>query len=245
MAREKVEEKTDALAELSAMDITPAWILPGDLGTENISPEHCKIPRLSIAQPGSPQLIKNDPQYIPGLANGDAFNNLTGEIFGDGPIEVIVIRADTPRWMEFDEDRKLIDREVKAGDPRTLWTSDPVSRKRIPPIATQFFDYIVLKLPKLEPMALSFKSTGIDTATTLNGLIKSKKVPIFSIRYQLTPKGFSNDQGNWTNFIVKQLGWTSPEMYKRADQAFADFKKTEVEFEGTNDTEAVPSTSEL
>jgi len=225
-------KKPDAVERVSNKEIVPAWIQQGDLrGSEHLTPEDVRIPRFSIAQALSPQITEGDPSFIEGLKNGDAFNDLTGEIYGRGPHKVVFIRADKPRWLEFDDDRNIKDFNVKAGDPRTEFRDDPVTGKRLPPIATMFYDYVLVLND--EPMAMSFKSGGIGEARRLNGLIRVKPCPIFACFYELTSMQQKNDQGAWYQFTVKPAGFVDQDTYKKVERLFEQFKKKEVAFETT------------
>ena len=55
----------------------------GVMGMEGVRQEHIQIPRLSIAQPLSPQMIRSKPEYIEGLMVGQFFNSVTREVYGD------------------------------------------------------------------------------------------------------------------------------------------------------------------
>ena len=49
-----------------------------------------QIPFVRVIQALSPQIKKNDPQFIEGASQGDLFNTVTGEFWaGDEGIEVI------------------------------------------------------------------------------------------------------------------------------------------------------------
>ena len=229
--RTKAVTKTE---EAGGMTI-PDFIKQGDVrGTEHITKDDIRPPRLSLAQGLSPQMIETDPLYIEGLKLGDAFNDLTGQIYGKTAIDVLVVRADPPRYVEFDEDgRTIVDRDVPADDPRTQFTDDPDHPgQRLKPVATKFYDFVVLKLPEREPMALSFKSTGLKMAVRLNSLIRMKPVPIFAGRYQLTSVMNKNDQGTWYGFNVRQTGIVQEkDLFDFAEACYTAWKEKRVDFE--------------
>lgn len=241
------KKETEAPANLAAqgdnalavadLNQVPSFIPTGSIeGAENISPDDARIPRLVLAQPQTPQATPGDPMYIEGLSAGVSFNDLTQEIYGRDPLRVIVVRADNPRYVEFAEDRTVVDPNVKPGDPRTQFTTDG-DGKRVRPVATCFFDYVILNGPKLEPMALSFKGSAIKlSARPLNGLIKVKPVPVYAQIYELTPKMMKNAQGTWYVYTIKQVGFIGNEAtYRKAQEAFATFKQKKVEFDPTPD----------
>lgn len=199
-------------------------------GTEHITREDVRIPRLSLAQSQSPQLLEDDPNHIENLKPGQAFNDVTGEIYGSDPLNIIIVRADKPRWVEF-SDRSVIDPNVPAGDPRTQFTTDPITNERVRPKATMFYDYVVLIGESHEPAALSFKGSGIKSALRLNALLRLKPIPIFAGRYQLVPSKMKNDMGTWFIFTVKQNGFVSKEEYALAESSFETWKDKEVPFD--------------
>jgi len=252
----KTEEPDDTLAAntqvlaaqdselMRASDEIPAFIQKGDTeGTLGIAPEDARIPRLSLAQPLSPQILDGDMKRIEGLSVGMSFNDLTEQIYGKDPLNVIVVRADKPRWVEFAEDRSVIDPAVPAGDPRTEFTTDNKGN-RIPPAATCFYDYVILRGPELEPLAWSCKGSAIGiTARPLNGLIRVKPVPIYGCWYKLIPKQMKNDKGTWYVYVPKQTGFvTHPDVYKKAKEYFDIFKQKPVDFDQHPEPEPSPTT---
>ena len=227
---------TPKAAPLARQDDAPDFIKRGTKrGAEHITREDARVPRLCLAQGLSPQVQKGDAQFIEGLSIGDAFNDLTGEMYGDGTLRVIVVRADPPRFVEFDKDRNIVDRNVPKDDPRTQWTVDNKGNP-VKPIATKFYDYVVLLGDRLEPMALSFKSSAIPTAKRLNSLLWMTDADIFSCWYEFTPVQQKNDVGTWYNFSVKPAGWIQDQkVYEVAKRAFETWREKHVEFDTTTD----------
>ena len=236
----KEDVKDDTLAVAAAADRflevsheIPSFIEKGNReGADQIAPEDARIPRLVLAQAQTPQAMKGDPLHIEGLQAGMSFNDLTSVVYGDTPLDIVVVRADKPRWVEFGDDRSVVDPSVPFGDPRTQFTTDEKG-KRVPPIATEFFDYIILVGPSMEPMAMSFKGSAIKlSARPLNGLIKMKPVPIYACRYRLTPRFMKNDEGTWYVYNVAQIGFlANEETYTKAKEAFSTFSVKKVDFD--------------
>lgn len=236
----KSEEKKDAVqtvpgdTAVAVREEIPEWMERCDgvrVGAEHLTPKDVQIPRLGIAQTNSPEVMKGDPKFIKDLRAGESFNDLTGDIYGDGPLKIIIVKSDPPRWMEFDDNRKVVDFNVKAGDPRTEFTTGP-DGKRQAPIATMFYDYVILLGPTWDPIALSFKSTGIGDAIKLNGLIQYKPVPIYGCFYELEPGLRKNDYGQWFGYSIRQAGFVKDQgLYKRAKDAFTLFKDRKVDYD--------------
>ncbi len=233
--RKQTEQPVTALEKTTpgGLEAIPDFITKGDVrGTEGLNREDVRIPRVVIAQPTSTQIKPSDPTYIQDLRMGEIFNDLSGEVYGSEPITVVVVRKDPPHYVEFDPDKLgvVIDGNVPPGDPRTQFTEDDKGN-RVVPLATKFYDYVVLKLPEMAPMALSFKSTSIKTALKLNGLIKMKPVPIFAQRYVLGVTEQKNDQGSWYAWTLRQAGFVDKDTYLVAEEAYEAFKDRAVDFE--------------
>jgi hypothetical protein len=182
-------KKTQTAVETVVKDQAVAE-MPADLaefegaGTENIGSDDIRPPRLMIAQAGSPQVKKAETKYIEGLKEGDIFNDLSGQNYGDGtekPLEVVVINMLGARAMELrsmEEGGGIIDNDVPLDDPRCQWTEDEEGNS-VKPVATKFYDYLVWLPETQEMLALSMKSTQIKVARDLNSMVK---MPLFGKR---------------------------------------------------------------
>lgn len=199
-----------------ALDARPDFIPEGDkTGTEGITNEDIRLPRLGIAQGLSPQMTPGETQYLENLKLFQMFNDATGEIYANGPIFFVIVRRDV-RCIEFrprSEGGGVVDMNVPRTDPRvTEWRV--VDGKRIPPAATLFNEYVVLILKKsttsdeimTEPIVISVKNTNKfnrRAATDLNGFIKMhasrgiQSVPIYGIIYSIKSKSEKNDNGTF------------------------------------------------
>jgi hypothetical protein len=220
--------------------------------------EDLQMPRLLLAQAMSPQVEESDPLHIEDLKVGQFFNSMTGEIYGKGPLEFVVIRADKPRHIEFiprNEGGGIKDYNVPANDPRTQFTTDE-DGKRIKPVATKFYDFVILLLPTLEPVALSLKSTQLKVARQLNTLMKLRKAPVFAGKYMLVsvPQKFA--KGTVPVHQIKNSnipsdmsatdkdgnplpGWVSEGLFKFASDQYDSFKDKDlvIDREPTTDEE--------
>ena len=207
----KDEVKTGELVPSGPQGIStavPDFIPVGQAtGTEGIGREDIQMPRIAIAQGLSKQMIEGHQLYIDGLKMGQMFNTLTSDVYGKGPIEFIIVRRDNPRWVEFDADRNMVDPDVDPRDPRCEWR-EGANGERLPPIATQFYDYIVYLTATGETIAVSMAKTNIKAAKKLNGLIKMRipPVPLYARRFLLSTAMESNDKGTYGVFVVGAAG---------------------------------------
>jgi hypothetical protein len=201
----------------------------GHRGTDHITKDDLQMPRMGLAQGLSPQLMAGDSKYIEGLAVGMMFNNLTNHVYGRGPLEFCVLRADPPRGIEFfplDQGGGIKDFNVPLTDPRMQF--GPNGEK---PVATKFYDFVIMLLPSKELIALSFKSTGLKTARQLNALIKLRNTDIFAGKYILTTAMTKNKSGTFAIFNVANAGFVDLETYRYAEAMYEALKDKELVFE--------------
>jgi len=207
----KVEPAATALAANR-----PAFLPAAAEGTEHITKDDIRLPKLAIAQGLSDQLKRGNPKQIPGLQLAQLFNDLTGEIYGpayETKLDFFIVRADPPRWVEFiprDQGGGVKDLDVLPGDPRTLWSTDEKG-ERVKPIATMFYDFVLCLWPTRELIVLSLKSSGIKIAKALNGLITLRNAPLWSGKYSVAVADEPSANGPFPNFVIKNAGWVAKE----------------------------------
>jgi len=232
-------KKKDSLVDQSVDSSVPAFIPQGDArGTEHLTREDVQMPRLTVAQGLSPQLIEADPTFIEGLKIGDMFNVLTGHIFGKGPLVFTVVRADPPRGVEFiprKEGGGIRDFNVPLNDPRMQFADGNT------PIATKFYDFVILLLPSKEVLAISFKSMSLKVAKQLNMLMKLRRIPIFGGKYTFTSQMDKNAKGTFAILRVQNAGCIEDEkMYIFAEQTFEAVKYRDLQPEAEVNVEESP-----
>ena len=194
-------------------------------GTGHFRQEDIQIPRLSIAQALSPEQLDDDPKQIEGLKLGEMFNSLTKENYHQGPIEFFVLKAAPPRGVEFiprEQGGGVKDRDVPLTDPRMQWRGDKQ------PIATLFYDYVILMSITKEIVALSMKGTNIKVAKNFNGLIAMRKQAIFAGKYSISCVKEKNNKGTYGVFQVDNAGWCSEDEYPELEKLFDQFAIKEI-----------------
>jgi len=223
----------DALAVSSKVDRNDAR------GTENIGADDITLPRLAVAQKTSPQLEPDKPNYIDGLRLFEMYNSLTGERYGNGPVEIVIVRHDK-RAMQFDAANNVVDFDVPLGDSRLQFTAG-ADGSRVKPAAVLFHDYIALLGGSLEPVVLSLKGTGIKVAKTLNSLISIRRLknggPIWGGKYSVTSTKGQAGSFTYGLFQVKNAGVPSDEQVAAAEAFYESLKGRTVhtDIDGTDE----------
>jgi hypothetical protein len=208
--KELVKQAPTALAP------APDYLKSGSRrGMEHMHQEDMLIPRLALAQALSPQVTEGDPRRVADLKPGDLFNSVTGQRYGRD-VRIQVLRVMPLRAMEFNSIENgggVKDPNVPLNDERLKWIGDSK------PVATLFRDYIALLLPSNEIIALSFKSSGIKVARTLNGLMAFRNRDIFTGQYKITTDMMLVPKPHWI-YKVENDGWVSQEQAAYGEQMF-------------------------
>ena len=192
-----VQEVPDYLKDVNSAD-----------GTEGMTREDMLMPRLALAQKMSHEVDPENAKFIEGLEVGDMFNSVTKQIYGPDAIEFVVLRRDVPRYVEFhprEQGGGIKDMNVPANDPRTQFTRGQ-DGKSVKPVATKFYDFIVMLLPSMEIIGLSFKSTGLKAARQLNTFLAmpfgGKKIPIYARKFKIHSDSDENQHGKFKIYVV-------------------------------------------
>jgi hypothetical protein len=210
-----------------SLEQRPAWIEVGDkTGTEEITANDIRLPRLCIAQGLSPEMDSASSSYIDGLKLYELFNDLTGEIYGREQLRFMVV-ARKVKHIEYDPDNRgvVLDMDVPNGDPRLQWTTGD-GGERFPPAATTYIDFVSLLLKKdgsSEPIVISIKTTNkfqTKAAERLTGFIKFKNAPIYSGVYTIQSKSEKSANGPFGVFAIGQAGFVQNEALYRSAKAF-------------------------
>lgn len=185
-------------------------------GLEHLTREDVAFPRMAVAQGLSPQLDRKEASYIEELKLGDAWNTITQQVYGAGPWDVAIVKVDRPRWVEFnprEDGGGVRDLNVPANDPRTRWRELPEGR--LPPAATQFYEFVIVFLETQEVIAVSYKSSDLKVARVLNSLLMGFQQvqgrPVYATKFKLSVVGAKNSKGSWNRLRFTPSGLISDE----------------------------------
>ena len=209
----------------------PDYIKKGDVrGSENIGNADIKFPALKLAQSTTKETKKHEAVCIEGLHEGELFNSVTREVYGDAPIHFVVVNQLGHRNVEFDPlDRNIvIDGNVPDADPRCEFTEKIVDGQkiRVNPIAVRFYDYLLLVLfgnREPELLTLSLKKTQLKKAVGLNSIIKLSKLPAFAHLFKGTPVPESRGQNAWYGWRFDQAGWPPEDLFTLASKYYDQY----------------------
>ena len=242
-----VAHRTEALA-------LPDYIKKGDVrGSENIQNTDIRFPALKLAQSTTPETKSHKAEFIAGLHEGELFNSVSREVYGDAAIQFVIVNQLGHRNVEFDPgDRNIvIDGNVPDNDPRCEFTEKILDGKkiRVNPVAVRFYDYLLLALiGNREPtlLTLSLKKTQLKKAVGLNSVIKLSKLPAFAHLFTGKPVPESRGDNSWYGWRFDQAGWPTEDLFNLASRYYDQYAnrvitvETEPEVESEVDPEKIP-----
>lgn len=237
------------------MVVVPEYLkaqLGNRAGSENVGQEDVLIPRLGIAQEGmSPQLKKQNENYIPDLEGGNLFNTVDSEVYGDSVTVVPLFFF--KNFIEFTP------MSAGGGVVQMYNTQDEVPREKlafgrdgqggtIPPVVTEFKNRMCLLIMpgrKPAPIVVSFKSSGLKAAKRWNSLIMATNLPAFARSYQLKSILKTKGQQTWYVLDVQPQEFVPAEFFDQAKKYFEDLSQGGYKVDTTGiETEAANQDSE-
>lgn len=216
----------------------PSYVPQGEAGTEHMTKDDLRLPMLKIAQQMSPQINPEDPSFIEGLQSGSFFVDISGKILGKGPHEVVILRADKARYVQFapGQGGGVLDGNVPPDDPRTKFTVGP-NNERIKPIATKFYDFVVaippISVELTNYFVMSLKGASLRQAATLNTFMKQSRAPIYCKVYGMTAVATKNQKGTFFIPWFRDLGWLPKDSMDAAGVLFESLRDKSIKFDET------------
>lgn len=183
-----------------------------------------QIPFVRVAQSLSPQLNKKKSDYIEGLSNGDAYNNLTNQMWSGETGLLVIPCFQTTKYLEF------VPRESGGGYRGEISPSDPILQrtsrsgsKEILPNGNELvksdhhFCLIVDEEGMTQPVVVDMKSTQLKVSRRWKTQIAMQKLkhpktnaiitpPVYATMWKLTTSEESNDKGDFYNWSVERVG---------------------------------------
>lgn len=203
-------------------------------GLENVEQGDITIPRLALCQSMTPQRKKSEASYIDGLTEGQFFNTITGENYGDS-VRVVPLFFYKTRilFTPIDDGGGMLcqaqDGMHGVGEPGGECVKCPKAAfgedKR--PECAHFYNYAVLVMSKNRPIGLdslaafSLKSTGIKKAKDWNALIRLKGTDSYAGVYEISSAEQKNQAGqSWSTPVIKNAGWVSKDEFAIAEACY-------------------------
>lgn len=201
-------------------------------GFENMDQGDMAKPRLALCQSQTPQRLKEDPKYIKGLEEGQFFNTITGQIYGEvvkfTPLMFFKYRLRFGKQDFKEEAGKLLCQSENArigmGDPGGDCFSCPMaSWTEKSPRCMLLYGYAGLVIPpkgelRIENLAVvSLKSANMGLAKDWNAMMRLRQgdngavLPMYQGIYELASVKKKFNLGSAFMIIPKNAGQHSPD----------------------------------
>jgi len=173
-------------------------------GKENVGMDDLLIPRLCVCNSLSPQRQKTHESYIKGLEEGQLFNSLTSQVYGE--------RATVIPLFFFKNYIKFKDIKEGGGVLAQYASKDDVPAEELSwnnaagrPQTTEFKNRMCMidcGEGNWQPIVVSFKSTGIKQAKKWNSFINMIPLPAYARYYTLTGAPMQRNNNNYFGITV-------------------------------------------
>jgi hypothetical protein len=213
----------------TALAASPAAI---GRGKETIGSEDMHVPRLSIAQKGSPQVDPASPKFIDGLKLYEMYNSVSKQLLGTGPVRLALVSF-RKYAMEFDDQNAVVDPNVPLGDKRLEFRRGP-NNKALRPQATLFMEYLAVDTETLDPIVVTFKGAGLSTAKAMNSLLRMSKGDLWDQEFHFTTERRTSGPFTFGAFVVNPGPATSPQVRQVAEALYQSFQKGDVKLPGAD-----------
>lgn len=200
----------------------------GGQGFEGMSPDDVILPRLGFCQSMTPQRKKTDPSFIEGLSEGDLFNSVSGEIYGQA-VKLIPLAFKKARifFRPLSEGGGMLCQSPNGIDGGTIaktcaeCPNSKFSANGDPPVCSLFYNYPAILLPFFEVLVVSLKSTALKAGKNWNTRMKLMgDKPMFAGAYDLKLVEQKNSKGTYFGPIISFSRFVTQEEFNVASSLY-------------------------
>lgn len=192
-------------------------------GSENVTKEDLVIPRLGLVQSLSPERKKTEPEYIEGAEEGNLFNTVTRQIYGDSVLVVPVYFEKL--WLLW-KDRKQgggFGGQYKTQDEAEEALSAMENPESWEIIGTPTHICLVVDGDNVSEIMIPMPKSKAKVSRQWNSTIRFFGGPRFMRVYEIKGIPDQNNAGDdFHNFAVKFSGFPSEALFKRAEKFYED-----------------------
>ena len=239
-------QKQDKDASLVVPDFLKNVV--GHEGLENVTKDDLVLPRLMICQGLSPQRQRGKVNYIEGLQDGQLFNTVTNEVYGES-VRVVPLLFTKSRilFKAMTEGGGILCQSfngIDGGRLAKLCAQCPKSQftPELPPECTNFMNFVSVLLPSKQLIAVSFKSTAIKKGKNWNTNMTMKNKPSYSQVWEIKTTPETNTKGTFFSPVMTFQGFTQDqELYKFAKGEYESLRGQVIQTDETGADDAAES----
>lgn len=221
-------------------------------GMENVDQGDLLLPRLGLCQSLSPQRKKTHASYIEGLNEGQLFNTVTKEIYGE-ELEICILFFFKNRIKYFDlDDGGGIDCMSLNGIDGGRICPDGCSTCKFhkfgngetddehgndAPLCTLYHNYMAFtyatEIPT--PIAVSYKSTGLKVSKELLAQVRMTRLPMYAKKYKITVVTARSGDNEWFEKKLTPMGFVEPDLFRQMEINFKALKDINIKVDTTGE----------
>lgn len=247
---EVVKAGSTGMAAFGASTDLPDFLrdkMNDDRGNEGVNNDDLTIPRLDLVQSLSECRKKSSPEYIPGIEEGQLFNNITRQVYGDSVLIVpVAFKKEFLLWR----DQKLGGGFGGAFESMEAAIAAQGAQER--PDEYEIVDtpqHFVLLLDeesgKVSEAVISMSKSKAKVSRKFNSLVRMNEGPRFSRIYRVKGVPDQNNSGqDFFNLSIENVGFVNEDLYKRAEGLYGLIQAGKVQADRSQ-TEAGESKPEM
>lgn len=211
-------------------------------GFEEVQQGDMTVPQMRLCQSLTPQRDRSEPKYIEGLLEGEHFNTVTGENYGN-LVHIVPLMFFKNRVYFRDKKEgggilcRSDDMKTGIGEPGGSCATCPLNQfgsakggKGKGKACTEFYNFpsLVIRDGEVSPNDLvvkSFKSSGVPVAKDWLALMRLRGIDMFGGIYDLTSVSKKFQEGTSYLEVVKNAGNVSLEAYQGAKAMYQMFSE--------------------
>ena len=245
MAEEKTETKIVTKKE-TAVATFDDTLLTGGTGLEETTTEDFAIPFVRVLQAMSPQVNKQDGQYVTGAEPGALYNTVTNELYDGNKGIRIVPCAYVKKFIEWIPREKgggLVDASHDATIIKSCKRDEETRRFYLPDSGNEIVEtaqfFVLVLTPEPQQAVLAFTSTQLGVSRKWLTMLRMARVqtskgesvaaPMFAYTYRLTTTSQSNEKGSWNGYSVNQETPTELSIAKLAKEFMSAARSGDVQ----------------
>ena len=213
-------------------------------GMEDVEQSDSLMPRLGLCQALSPQRRKSDPSYIEGLQEGQFFNTVTQEIYGE-ELEVIAlfffknrikfnpidegggIDCSSPNGINmgrYHPDGCILCEFSRWGNGESS-TGESANDA---PLCTMYHNFLAFSVSDRSPLAVSFKSTGLKVSKQFNATVRMSNLPMYAKRYKISSMIMRSGSNEWFEKRFTPIGFVDAEQFNQMEALFKALRDKDI-----------------
>lgn len=220
----KVEPKAEASVNNGSLVLNdrPDWLDPDSYrGSEDVTSKDIILPRIDVLQALSPQIKKKDPKYIEGAEQGQVFNTLSGELYGDSITFIpVVFKREFIVWQDREAGggfRGAFTAEEEAEHERQM-LENPDGHEVVE--THVHFILLVHEDGRTEEAVLSLSKSKRKVSRKLNSLVQMVPGDRFARVYKLSAIEVDGPKGEYWSFDVSSMGYATKALWEAGQRTY-------------------------